>query len=94
MLFENPEQILKLMDKKFVIMLRSSSRLVQSVTCLVTDVSLTCDPEVTSSIPARSHTFMETDHEIISTVVLLTSAESFKKGFCQLQGKVFVRSTG
>ena len=35
-------------------------------------------------IPARSHTFMEIDHEIISTVILLPSAESFKKGCCQL----------
>ena len=32
------------------------------------------------------------DHEIISTVILLPSAESFKKGCCQLQGKVCVRS--
>ena len=27
-------------------------------------------------------TFMESDHEIISMVILLPSAESFKKGFC------------
>ena len=33
-------------------------RVVQSVTCLATDVSLTADPGVRSSIPARSHTFM------------------------------------
>ena len=32
-------------------------------------VSLTSDPGVASS--AQSHTFMETDHEIISTVILL-----------------------
>ena len=38
------------------------------------------DPGVTSSIPARSHTFVEIDHEIISMVILLPSAESFKKG--------------
>ena len=47
-----------------------------------------------SSIPARSHTFVEIDHEIISTVILLPSAESFKKGCCQLQAKVCARSTG
>ena len=47
-----------------------------------------------SSIPARSHTFVEIDHEIISTVILLPSAESFEKGCCQLQGKVCARSTG
>ena len=31
----------------------------QSVTCLATDASLTADQGVTSSITARSHTFME-----------------------------------
>ena len=54
----------------------------------------TADPGVPSSIPARSHTFVEIDHEIISTVILLPSAESFKKGCCQLQAKVCARSTG
>ena len=66
----------------------------QSVTCLATDASLTADPGVASSIPAWSHTFVEVDHEIISTVILLPSAESFKKGCCQLQAKVCARSTG
>ena len=47
-----------------------------------------------SSIPARSHTFVEIDHEIISTVILLLSADSFKKGCCQLQAKVCARITG
>ena len=69
-------------------------RVAQSVTCLAIDVSLTADPGVASSIPARSHTFVEIDHEIISTVILLPSAESFKKGCCQLQAKVCARSTG
>ena len=50
-------------------------RVAQSVTCLVTDAKLTADPGVASSIPARSHTFVEIDHEIISTVILLPSAE-------------------
>ena len=63
---------------------------VQSVTCLATDACLTADPEVASLIPARSHTFVEIDHEIISTVILLPSADSFKKG-CQLQAKVCAR---
>ena len=62
--------------------------LAQSVTCLATDASLTAIPGVASSIPARSHTFVEIDHEIISTVILLPSADSFKKGCCQLQAKV------
>ena len=43
---------------------------------------------------AQSHTFVEIDHEIISTVILLPSAESLKKGFCQLQAKVCAQSTG
>ena len=37
---------------------------------------------------------MEIDNEIISTVILLPSAESFKKGCCKLQAKVCARSTG
>ena len=69
-------------------------RIAQSVTCLATDASLTADPGVGSLIPARSHTFVEIDHEIISTVILLPSAESFKKGCRQLQAKVCARSTG
>ena len=59
----------------------------QSETCLATDTSLTADQGVASSIPARSHTFVEIDYEIISTVILLPSAESFKKDCCQLQSK-------
>ena len=69
-------------------------RVAQSVRCLATDESLTADPGVASSIPAWSHTFVEIDHEITSTVILLPSAESFKKGCCQLQAKVCARSTG
>ena len=69
-------------------------RVAQSVMCLATDGRLTADPRVASSIPARSHTFVEIDHEIISTVILLPSAESFNKGCCQLQAKVCARSTG
>ena len=64
-------------------------RVAQSVTCLATDASLTADPGVASSI----HAFVEIDHEIISMVILLSSAESFKKGCCQLQAKVYARST-
>ena len=57
-------------------------------------MSLTTDPGVASSIPARSNTFVEIDYEIISTVILLSSADSFKKDCCQLQAKVCARSTG
>ena len=66
----------------------------QSVTCLATDVSLTANPGVSSSISARSHTLVEIDHEIISTVILLPSTKSLKKGCCQLKAKVCALSTG
>ena len=69
-------------------------RIAQSVTCLATDAYLAADPEVASSIPARSHTLVKIDHDIISTVILLPSVESFKKGCCQLQAKVCAQSTG
>ena len=69
-------------------------RVAQSVTCLATDACLTADPGVVSSIPARYHTFVEIDHEIISTVILLPSADLFKKGCCQLQAKVCAQITG
>ena len=49
-------------------------RVAKSVTCLATSASLTADPGVASSIPTWSHTFLETDYEIISTVILLPSA--------------------
>ena len=65
----------------------SSGRVAQWLMCLATDVCLTADPGVRSSIPAGSHTFVEIDHEIISTVILLSSPESFKKGCCQLKQK-------
>ena len=61
---------------------------------LATDACLTANPGVASSIPVRSHTFVEIDHEIISTVILLPSADLFKKGCCQLQAKVCARITG
>ena len=43
---------------------------------LTADTCLTEDLGVTSWIPARSHTFVEIDHEIITTVILLLSAYS------------------
>ena len=72
----------------------SYRRVAQSVTCLATDACLTADPGVASSIPARYHTFVEIDHEMISTVILLPSADLFKKGCCQLQAKVCAQITG
>ena len=50
-------------------------RVAQSVMCLATDACLTADPGVASSIPARYHTLVEIDHGIISTVILLPSAD-------------------
>ena len=51
----------------------------QSVKCLAKDACLTADPGVASSIPALYHTLVEIDHEIISTVILLPSADSSRK---------------
>ena len=67
-------------------------RVAQSVTCLATDACLTADPGVASSIPVRSHTFVEIDHEMISTTILFPSADSFKKGCYQLQAKICART--
>ena len=58
-----------------------------------TGPSLTADPGVDSLIPARSHTLVGIDHEIISTVILPPSTESFKKGCCQLQVKVWLHQS-
>ena len=62
----------------------------QSVTCLATDACLTADPGVASLIPAGPHTFVEIDHEIISTVILLPYADSFKKDCCQYVHELLV----
>ena len=66
----------------------------QSITCPTTDAYLTADPEATSLTQARPHTFVKKDHEIISTVILLPSTDSLKKGCCQLQAKVCAQITG
>ena len=49
---------------------------VHSIACLAADTCLAADPGVASLIPAQSHTFPQIDHEIISTVILLPSADS------------------
>ena len=49
----------------------SPGHVAQSVTCLAANICVTADPGVASLIPAWSHTFIEIDHEIISTVILL-----------------------
>ena len=55
---------------------------------------MTTDPGVPSSIPARSNIFMEFDHDMISMVILLPSADSFKRDCCQSQAKVCAQITG
>ena len=77
------------MIKKYI-----PGRIAQSVTCLATDACLTAIPGVASSIPARSHTFVEIDHEIISTVILLPSADSFKKGCLSVTSESMCTNTG
>ena len=59
--------------------IRQLGRVGQSVTCLTTDGNLTADQGVMSLIPAQSHTFVEIDNEIISTVILLPSAEHIQR---------------
>ena len=44
-------------------------RVAQLVMCLVTDACLTADPGISSSIPARFHTFVEIDHVIFFPVI-------------------------
>ena len=51
-------------------------RIVQPVTCPAEDTCLTADLGVASLIPVRSHTFVEIDHEIISTIILIPSTDS------------------
>ena len=59
---------------------------VQSVTCLTVDTSLTADPGVASSILAQSHSFLEIHHEMITTTILLPSADS--RRVCNLYSMV------
>ena len=82
--------MLKLMGRKIF----TQGHVAQSVTCLTPDMYLTADPGNASLIPARSHSFTDNDHKIISAAILLPSAESFMKGCCQLQAKVCAQSTG
>ena len=49
--------------------------IIQSVTCLTADTCPTADADVASSILARPHTFEGINHEIISTSILLPSAD-------------------
>ena len=62
-------------------------RVAQSVACLATDACLTADPGVASSIPVRSHTFVEIDHEMISTVILLLPLMHSRRVFVSYKRK-------
>ena len=57
-------------DRLFHDIGKSHMSVLTAATCL------TADPGVASSIPDRSHTFVEIDHELISTAILLPSAGS------------------
>ena len=52
----------------------------------------TADPEVESLIPAWSHTFVEIDHEIISTVILLLPL--IQEGLLSVTREHCAQSTG
>ena len=67
----------------FIIWILIPGHIAQLVTCLATDATLTAYSEAVRSILARSHTFVEIDHEILSMVTLLPSAEAYMKGCCQ-----------
>ena len=54
---------------------------------------LTADPGVESLISVWSHTFVEIDHEMISTVILPLLRIHSRKGCCQLQAKVCAQIT-
>ena len=51
-------------------------RIAQSVSCLTADTCMTADSVAASWILARSHTFREIDHVIISTAFLPPSSDS------------------
>ena len=53
----------------------------------------TADPGVTSSFPARFHTLVEIDYEMISTGTLLPSADS-RRILISYMRKYGLRSTG
>ena len=79
---------------RYTVRIDVHGRVAQSVTFLATDACLTADPGVESSNQARYHTFSEFDHKIISTVFLLPSADSLKKGSCHSQAKACARTNG
>ena len=90
----DPNSLQILLVEKRLISRQIPGCVAQLITCLAADASLITYPGVASLIPVGSHTFVVIDHEIISRVILLPSAESFKKVCCRLQAKACARSTG
>ena len=70
---------------------KNGSHSVVGIISRTADMRQTADPGVASLIPPWSHTFVEIDHEIIPTAILLPSR--FKKSCCLLLAKVFAQST-
>ena len=54
---------------------------------------LSLSNSLNAPILGRSHTFVEVDNEILSTVILIPSSDLFMNDCCQLQAKVYARST-
>ena len=59
-----------------------TGRVAQLVMCLNPDTCPNVDPGVQSSTLARFHTFVEIDHEIISTAIILPFTDSFMEKYC------------
>ena len=57
-------------------LIKMPASVVQSVTCLISETCLNADPGVLILIPAHYHTFVEIDHDRISTAILVPSADS------------------
>ena len=57
--------------------------------CLTADTCLTADPGISSLIPARSHTFVKIDHEIISTA--FSSLLLIQEGLLSVTSEKYVR---
>ena len=74
--------------------LNASSTLTDSVCKVAKIANLVNNNDLTEFDPDPVPYFRGDDHEIISTVILLPSTKSFKKGCCQLQAKLCARSTG
>ena len=70
-LIANPNKIVTNIKPKILLMLLTINSLDLPGPVEQSVASQTADPGITSLIPAQSHTFVDIDHEIISTVILL-----------------------